>query len=107
MKKLEAVVLILVLAAALLGMYFAFKDYGQAIKHVDLQVFISDGVLDTETFSSDALGTLSITDEDSNNYEVEIRRDGKVKWRRNVHPGKIEYFDYSRGDYELAILRKH
>ena len=107
MKKLEAVVLFLVLAAALFGMYFAFKGFGMAIKHVDLPVFISGGVLDTETFSSDEEGTLSITNDDTKSYEVEIREDGKVKWRRDVHPGRTEYFEYSVGDYELAILRKH
>ncbi|MCX6708640.1 MAG: hypothetical protein NTW67_03245 [Candidatus Woesearchaeota archaeon] len=107
MKKLEAVVLILVLAAALAGMYFAFKGFGMAIKHVDLPVFISGGILDTETFSSDEEGTLSITNDDTKSYEVEIRKDGAVKWRRDVHPGRTEYFEYSVGDYELVILRKH
>ncbi|VVB80972.1 Uncharacterised protein [uncultured archaeon] len=107
MKKLEAVVLILVLAAALAGMYFAFKSYGMATKHVDMVIFISGGVLDTEAFSPDEPGTLSITNDDAKSYEVEIRRDGDVKWRRDVHPGRTEYVDYTRGDYELEILRKH
>lgn len=107
MKKLEAVVLILVLAAALAGMYFAFKGFGMAIKHVDLQVFISGGVIDPEAFTSDEEGILSITNEDNKSYEVEIRRDGDVKWRRDVHPGRTEYVDFSRGDYEIVILRKH
>ena len=110
MKKLEAVVLILVLAAALAGMYFAFKGFGMAIKHVDVPIVISGGAIEPSEFTvvKDE-SYVSVANVDNKNYEVEIvkvgKKSDKIVWRRDVYAGETATpFKLNSGNYAATII---